>query len=101
MNYTEQEYANDVVYHVGTVCDEAGSATSTHLESGRAVAAHHSVLVMETLGVTCQGSVEHLPGDLPDEYEQPVHDLLMFYQELNLPISEKHFMMLRLLWIFA
>lgn len=84
MNYTEQEYANDVVYHVGTVCDEAGVPHPQLIsESGRAVAAHHSVLVMETLGVTCQGSVEHLPGDLPDEYEQPVHDLLMFYQELN------------------
>ena len=84
MNYTEQEYANDVVYHVGTVCDEAEVPHPQLLsESGRAVAAHHSVLVMETLGVTCQGSVEHLPGDLPDEYEQPVHDLLMFYQELN------------------
>lgn len=84
MNYTEQEYANDVVYHVGTVCDEAGVPHPQLIsESGRAVAAHHSVLVMETLGVTCQGSVEHLPGDLPNEYEQPVHDLLMFYQELN------------------
>lgn len=84
MNYTEQEYANDVVYHVGTVCDEAGVPHPQLIsESGRAVAAHHSVLVMETLGVTCQGSVENLPGDLPDEYEQPVQDLLRFYQELN------------------
>ena len=84
MNYTVQEYANDVVYHVGTVCDEAEVHHPQLVsESGRAVAAHHSVLVMETLGVTSQGGVENLPSDLPEEYEQPVHDLRMFYENLE------------------
>jgi len=84
MNYTVQEYANDVVYHVGTVCDEAEVPHPQLVsESGRAVAAHHSVLVMETLGVTSQGGVENLPSDLPEEYEQPVHDLRMFYENLE------------------
>ena len=37
-NYTLQEYANDVVYHVQSVCDEAGVAHPTIIsESGRAV----------------------------------------------------------------
>ncbi len=84
MNYTVQEYANDVVYHVGTVCDEAEVPHPQLIsESGRAVAAHHSVLVMETLGVTSQGSVEELPSDLPDDYEQPVLDLKMFHENLE------------------
>ena len=30
MNYTLQEYANDVVYHIQTVCDEAGRRASDH-----------------------------------------------------------------------
>ena len=84
MNYTVQEYANDVVYHVGTVCDEAEVPHPQLVsESGRAVAAHHSVLVMETLGVTSQGGVEELPSNLPEDYEQPVHDLRMFYESLE------------------
>jgi len=66
MNYTVQEYANDVVYHVQTVCDESGvSHPQLISESGRAVAAHHSVLVMETLGVTSQGLAELPPWAKP------------------------------------
>ena len=62
MNYTMQEYANDVVDHVQTVCDDAGVPHPQLIsESGRAVAAQHSVLVVETLGVTKQGNAE-----LPD-----------------------------------
>jgi arginine decarboxylase len=84
MNYTMQEYANDVVYHVQSVCDEAGVAHPQLLtESGRAVAAHHSVLIMDTLGVTAQGNVEGLPTDIPDDFESPVHDLWSTYQDLT------------------
>src|SRR3954452_8048807 len=44
-NYTLQEYANDVVYHVQSVCDEAGVKRPTIVsESGRAVVAYHSAL---------------------------------------------------------
>jgi arginine decarboxylase len=56
MNYTIQEYANNVVYHVQSVCDEAEVPHPQLIsESGRAIAAQHSVLVMDTLGVTSQG----------------------------------------------
>ncbi len=84
MNYTMQEYANDVVYHVQSVCDEAGVAHPQLLtESGRAVAAHHSILIMDTLGVTAQGNVEGLPTEIPEEFELPVHDLWSTYQDLT------------------
>src|SRR5215208_4730858 len=44
MNYTLDEYANDVVYHIQSVCDEANVAHPTIVsESGRAVVAYHSV----------------------------------------------------------
>ncbi len=84
MNYTMQEYANDVVFHVQTVCDEAEVPHPQLIsESGRAVAAQHSVLVMETLGVTSQGNVQSVPMEVPEEYEQPVHDLWMSYDGLT------------------
>src|SRR5882672_6334706 len=53
VNYTLQEYANDIVYHIQSVCDEAEVAHPIIIsESGRAVAAYHSVLVFNVLGVT-------------------------------------------------
>lgn len=47
MNYSIQEYANDVVSHIQVVCDQAGVAhPDLYSESGRAITAHHSVLVL-------------------------------------------------------
>ena len=50
-NYTLQEYTNDVVYYVADICN-AEKVPHPHLisESGRAIVAHHSVLVMEAFG---------------------------------------------------
>jgi arginine decarboxylase len=82
-NYTLQEYANDVVYHVQTVCDEAGVPHPTIIsESGRAVVAYHSALVFGVLGVAGQGEND-VPLQLPEEAEQPLHDLLDTYQNLT------------------
>lgn len=84
MNYTVQEYANDVVYHVQTVCDEADVPHPQLVsESGRAIAAQHSMLVMDVLGVTGQGKVQSRPIELPEDYEQPVHDLWMSHENLT------------------
>ena len=84
MNYSMQEYANDVVFHVGSVCNEAGVPHPELIsESGRAVAAHHSVLVVDTLGVTAQGNVQSAPTPVPENYEQPVHDLWEAYDLLT------------------
>ena len=84
VNYTLQEYANDVVYHLQTVCDEAEVPHPTILsESGRAIAAYHSVLVFGVLGVSEQGNEEDIPGTLDEQDEQPLHTLLETYKNLN------------------
>ena len=50
-NYTLQEYARDVVYNIMDVCDsEAVPHPVIVSESGRALVAHHSVLVVEAFG---------------------------------------------------
>ncbi len=83
MNYTMQEYANDVIYQVQTVCDEAGVPHPGLItESGRAIAAHHSVLVFNALGSARQ-VVDELPDSVPEEYEQPVWDLFNTYNDLD------------------
>src|ERR1700719_1768780 len=56
VNYTLQEYANDVVHHIQSVCDEAEVPhPSIVTESGRAIAAYHSALVFNVLGVSGYG----------------------------------------------
>jgi arginine decarboxylase len=84
VNYTLEEYANDVVYHIQTVCDDANVKHPTIVsESGRAIVAYHSVLVFNVLGVSAFGE-EKIPDAIsPDEAEQPVIDLLLTYQNLT------------------
>jgi len=75
VNYTLQEYANDVVYHIQSVCDEAEVPHPIIVsESGRAVAAYHSVLLFNVLGVTGFGDGESAP-EITDDAEQPLIDL--------------------------
>lgn len=51
MNYTIEEYANNVVYGIKAVCEEEEVPSPTIVsESGRAVAAHHSILVFNVKG---------------------------------------------------
>jgi arginine decarboxylase len=74
VNYTLEEYANDVVYHVQNVCDEAEVPHPTIVtESGRAVAAYHSLLVFNVLGVSGYG--ENGVEPIPEDAEQPLVDL--------------------------
>jgi len=50
-DYSDQEYANDVVWLVQETCDGAGVPHPDLIsESGRALVAHHSVLVVDVMG---------------------------------------------------
>jgi arginine decarboxylase len=81
-NYTLQEYANDVVFRIQSVCDDAGVRHPVIFsESGRAVVAYHSVLVFDVLGVSDR-SENDVPDQVPEEFEQPLHDLIDTYREL-------------------
>ncbi|MFO0592687.1 MAG: biosynthetic arginine decarboxylase [Polyangiaceae bacterium] len=61
MNYTIDEYARDVVYNITDVCDdERVPHPDIVSESGRAIVAHHSVLVVEAFG-----SIEKTPNVPP------------------------------------
>src|SRR5262245_17063545 len=83
VNYTLQEYANDVVYHLQTVCDEAKIPHPTIIsESGRAIVAHHSLLVFNVLGAAGFGN-EDVPKAATPEMERPLVDLIETYTSLN------------------
>ncbi|HTY40650.1 MAG TPA: biosynthetic arginine decarboxylase [Thermoanaerobaculia bacterium] len=101
MNYSVQEYANDVVYTVKQICDEEKvPAPVLVTESGRAVTAYHSVFVTNVLDVADrieQGRrVRVAPSDptvlqeLASVYEsvnaktlrESYHDALQYKEEL-------------------
>ncbi|MFO0865730.1 MAG: biosynthetic arginine decarboxylase [Gemmataceae bacterium] len=83
VNYTLQEYANDVVFRIKSVCDEAGVPHPTIIsESGRAVVAYHSLLVFDVLGVSNFDRYT-VPPDLPPDAPQQVSDLFAIYRDLS------------------
>src|SRR6202158_2601208 len=83
MNYTLNEYANDVVYRVASVCNLRDIPHPMIVsESGRAVAAYHSVLIFDALGSSAldkfrvtgdraedYGGEEELPQSVQDRFE--------------------------------
>lgn len=94
MNYSEQEYANDVVFAAQEACAEAKiPAPDIVTESGRAMVAHHSALIFDVIGVNrdpipgpteqCEesdhavlhGLSETLESIAPDNLSESYHDL--------------------------
>jgi len=51
MNYTVEEYASDICYNLKQICAQEG-VSEPHIvsESGRAVTAHHSCIIMNVFG---------------------------------------------------
>jgi arginine decarboxylase len=83
VNYTLQEYANDVVFRIKSVCDESGVPHPTIIsESGRAVVAYHSLLVFDVLGVSNFDRYA-LPPEIPGDAPQQISDLWGIYENLS------------------
>ena len=89
MNYTLNEYASDVVYRIKSVCDARDVPHPMIVsESGRAIAAQHSLLVFDVLGASSSissRSTGRRRGGLPrrQELPQPVRDLFDSYRSVN------------------
>ena len=71
VNYSIQEYANDVIYTLAEACREA-EITMPHVisESGRALTAHHSLLLLNVIDVEA-----HDP-DVPSEIDEDLHTIV-------------------------
>jgi len=83
MNYTTQEYANDIVFSLLEICDAAGVAHPTIVtESGRAVVAHHSMLVVDILGVG-EFEVGKAPDKIARDTTRVVKNLFETYKEVS------------------
>ncbi|MGH8139173.1 MAG: biosynthetic arginine decarboxylase [Steroidobacteraceae bacterium] len=89
MNYTLNEYASDVVYRVASVCNARDIPHPMIIsESGRAVAAYHSVLIFDALGSSALDKFR-VTGTEADDYRgdeelpQPVQDLSVAYRSVS------------------
>ncbi len=101
MNYTVQEYANDIVYTIKTICDEEKVPVPTLVtESGRAVTAFHSILVTNVVDVAdrleqdrtvkLDGDENHVVRELYDIWQgvtaknvrESYHDAIQYKEEL-------------------
>jgi arginine decarboxylase len=62
INYSLEEYAEAAVKTIQTICDESEEPHPFIVsESGRAITAHHSCLVMNVMGAISAGPTESLP----------------------------------------
>ncbi|MFM9959106.1 MAG: biosynthetic arginine decarboxylase [Phycisphaerales bacterium] len=89
INYSVPEYAADVVHRIKSVCDDAKVPHPMIIsESGRAMVAYSSVLVMDVLGSSRFEADPNIPAvetamSAEAEVPQPVKDLLDAYQNLT------------------
>src|SRR5919206_3605921 len=75
-NYSLQEYANDVVWNIMDVCDSEGVAHPAIVnEGGRAIVAHHSVLVVEAFS-SIEKTAPKLKVDVSEKDHKLVRDIL-------------------------
>jgi arginine decarboxylase len=78
-NYTLQEYTNDIIYYLGNVCDAEGVPHPNVVsESGRALVAHHSVLLVEVFG-----SIEKLRCSETLQFGEKEHPLVRELLEIR------------------
>ncbi len=83
MNYTLDEYARDIVYSIMEVCDAEDVPHPVIVsESGRAIVAHHSVLLVETFG-SIEKSGGSPPGVMGEGDPQIVADIMEILENLG------------------
>jgi arginine decarboxylase len=86
MNYSVQEYANDVVSFIQEACEEAGLPHPDIVtEAGRSMVAHHSVLIFDVLGVN-----EVITGKPPEPVNEDDPKVLQDLSEVWSGVSRKN-----------
>jgi arginine decarboxylase len=82
VNYSLQEYANDVIYTIAEMCrDQELPMPHIISESGRALTAHHALLLLKVIDVESQAEPP-LP-DLTDDDHSLLHEMLADYQTIS------------------
>ena len=91
INYSLQEYVSDVVYSIQEICQaEEVPEPSIVSESGRAIVAHHSVLVVNVFGNIEVGSTPISMQESPEE-DDVVKEMRFLMQNLSAKNVLEHF----------
>lgn len=90
-NYTEQEYANDVVFTIQSICDENNIPHPNIItESGRALTAHSSVLIFNILGTSSADDKKKLELSKPKDIAL-IKELYEIYTNVNITNINEYF----------
>ncbi len=92
INYTLQEYVNGVVYTIKEICDiEEVPHPTIVSESGRALTAHHSMLIVGVLSTTRKNIPDELPvvGEQDEPVVRELHDALTMLEEILLNAASR------------
>ncbi len=91
INYSMQEYVSDVVYSIQEICmAEEVPEPNIVSESGRALVAHHSVLVVNVFGSIEVGATPMALEETPDE-DDVVREMRYISQNLSTKNLAEHF----------
>ena len=88
VNYTLQEYADDVVYTLAEACREH-ELPMPHIisESGRALTAHHALLLLSVIDVESQA--DNAVPELTEDDHTLLHEMAADYASVSKRVSRK------------
>jgi arginine decarboxylase len=88
VNYTLQEYADDVIYTLAEACREH-ELPMPHIisESGRALTAHHALLLLSVIDVESQA--DNSVPELNDDHHTLLHEMAADFASLAKKVSKK------------
>lgn len=89
VNYGLNEYANNIIWGIGDACNENNLPHPTVItESGRAVTAHHSVLVSNVIGIERE-DFDMTPGEPDSEAPRALQSLWSTWQAIQDPSDRR------------
>jgi arginine decarboxylase len=88
VNYTLQEYADDVIYTLAEACRQH-ELPMPHIisESGRALTAHHALLLLRVIDVESQA--DNAVPDLNKDHHTLLHEMAADYASVSKRVSRK------------
>jgi arginine decarboxylase len=88
VNYTLQEYADDVVYTLAEACRQH-ELPMPHIisESGRALTAHHALLLLSVIDVESQA--DNAVPELTEDHHTLLHEMATDYASVSKRVSRK------------
>jgi arginine decarboxylase len=88
VNYTLQEYADDVIYTISEACRQH-ELPMPHIisESGRALTAHHALLLLSVIDVESQA--DNAVPELTDDHHPLLHEMAADYAAVSKRVSKK------------